>query len=60
MTDELKSNEPKKLDVRPSAHCWADYQNYDTGESFTCLLEDEHEGDHVWTNDEKITVRFNE
>ena len=41
-----------------SVHCWEDYQDQDTGESFTCLLEDEHDGDHEWTNDKDITVKF--
>ena len=46
------------IETHPSVHCWEDYLDYDTGESFTCLLEDEHEGDHVWTDDNKIQVTF--
>jgi hypothetical protein len=41
-----------------SVHCWEDYQDYDTGESYTCLLEDDHDGEHEWTNDKEITVNF--
>ena len=41
-----------------SVHCWEDYQDYDTGESFTCLLAEDHDGDHSWTNDKEITLRF--
>jgi len=60
MTPQLPSKEDsiKKYQVRPNCHCWEDYQDYDTGESFTCLLEDEHDGDHVWTNDKDIQVGF--
>ena len=39
-------------------HCWEDYQNYDDGKSYTCLLEDGHDGDHEWTLDEEITMEF--
>lgn len=46
------------IETRPSVHCWNDYQDYDTGESYTCLLEDEHDGDCQWTNDKDIKVKF--
>ena len=52
MTDSTKRK------VRPSQHCFEDYYNQDTGESFTCLLENEHEGNHEWTNDNEIVVEF--
>jgi len=47
-------------ECKPSDHCWEDYQDYDTGESYTCLLQDEHDRNHEWTNDKEITVRFSD
>ena len=41
-----------------SVHCWEDWQDQDSGESYTCLLEDQHDGDHEWTNDKEIKVKF--
>jgi len=29
-----------------------------TGESATCMLEKDHQGEHQWTSDEDITVSF--
>ena len=39
-------------------HCWEDYLNYDNGKSYTCLLEDGHDGDHEWTDDNEISMEF--
>lgn len=39
-------------------HCWEDWQDEDTGQSYTCLLEDGHDGEHEWTPDGEIRIKF--
>lgn len=42
---------------------WGDVEGYERfeqmgGEPMTCLLLDGHDGEHEWTRDADITVRF--
>jgi hypothetical protein len=42
-------------------HCWEDGPHVDLGDrtvASTCMLLDGHEGDHEFTPDNEITIRF--
>jgi hypothetical protein len=39
-------------------HCWEPGPETDDGCSTTCMLLDGHEGDHQWTRDDQIGIRF--
>lgn len=39
-------------------HCWEDGPRTDDDCCQTCMLEDGHEGPHVWTRDDEIVVEF--
>ena len=45
---------------RPGAkvHCWENGPETEDGCGTTCMLEDGHEGEHQWTQDDQITVSF--
>ena len=39
-------------------HCWEGGPETDDGCTTTCWLLDRHEGEHVWTRDDEITIAF--
>lgn len=49
----MKSPRAGKVTV----HCWEAYTD-EEGRSYTCLLDDSHEGDHAFTPDDEIEVEF--
>ncbi len=44
--------------MKRRGHCWEPGPGAEDGCSTTCFLWDEHKGDHEWTRDDEITVRF--
>jgi hypothetical protein len=40
------------------AHCWESKRDYETDETFTCLLPINHDGPHEWTPDQNVVIQF--
>lgn len=41
-----------------SLHCWTEGPETEDGCSTTCMLERGHDGEHKWTRDDEIRVKF--
>ncbi len=44
--------------MKRRGHCWEPGPEAEDGCSTTCMLWDGHDGDHDWSRDDEITVRF--
>lgn len=56
--------EPERMDVerlisaKKIVHCWEDGPRTLDDIGTTCMREDGHGGEHEWTRDDQLTVRF--